>query len=55
MIDIKPLGGLTRLRSLIIEEAADFTPLAGVTTLQKLYIGDATGCDLTPLSNLTAL
>src|SRR5262245_60824808 len=55
LFDIGPLSRLSRLRSLIIEEAADLVPLVGLTTLQRLYIGDATGCDLTPLAKLTAL
>ena len=55
LIDIGPLGGLTRLRSVIVTQVADLAPLAGLTKLQMLGIGDATGCDLTPLANLTAL
>ena len=55
LIDIGPLGGLTRLRSVIVAQVADLAPLAGLTKLQTLCIWDATGCDLTPLASLTAL
>ena len=55
LIDIGPLGGLTRLRSLIVAQVADLALLASLTKLQTLYVSDTQVSDLTPLAGLSAL
>jgi internalin A len=55
LIDIGPLGGLTRLRSVTVTQVADLAPLAGLTKLQTLHVSGPQVTDLTPLAGLSAL
>src|SRR5664279_4970015 len=55
LTSIRQLAGLTNLRSLQLDQAADLTPLVGLTNLQQLIVHTATAGDLTPLADLTAL
>jgi internalin A len=55
VMEVRPLGALSNLRSLAVEQVTDLAPLVLLTKLQKLAVMDATGCDLASLSALTAL
>jgi internalin A len=55
LIDIGPLGGLTRLRSIIVEQVMDLALLAGLTKLQTLFVSTPHVSDLTPLAGVSAL
>src|SRR5262249_52998209 len=50
LIDIRPLGGLMRLRSVIVAQVADLAPLAGLTKLQTLQVLGTEVTDLAPLA-----
>jgi internalin A len=56
-IDITPLAGLSRMRSLIVSrtQIADLAPLKGLTALQTLDISRTFVNDLSPLARVAAL
>ena len=53
--DLRPLAGLTKLTSLVIEGDSNLQPLAGLTNLTNLKISGDKISDLQPLTGLTNL